>query len=216
VGFSAYPLISRMDRTTPQLEPVQTPVQSAGPSTALPAKAEQSPLSPTVIPRAAGAYILQLGSYNTLATTLRAIDIYARKGVEAHWNALDLGEKGVWYRVFTGRYPTIEAARRYQAMEDLPDAQVVYAAWAVTFRPDGSTSELKEFLQTNRIDSYTAPDKDGRQCLFSGAFVSRESAVAMAEQIHQQTGLGVDVMDLDLPVLPFKVSAPEAESGDPS
>jgi hypothetical protein len=61
-----------------------------------------------------GSYILQLGSYNTVDSTLRAIAIYARKGIDANWSAIDLGEKGVWYRVFSGRYASRREALQYQ------------------------------------------------------------------------------------------------------
>ncbi len=216
IGFAAYPyLYGTIPEGTARSTEEPVLAQPRQPS---PVSVDE-PLENPPIPRSklqAGAYILQLGSYNTLATTLRAIDIYSRKGIESHWNAIDLGEKGIWFRVFAGRYPTIAMARDYQKARGLSQARVIHAAWTVALGPLDHTAELHSYLQTDQFDSYTAPGKDGRQHLYSGAFVSRESAEAMAGKIAQLTGIRVRVATFSQTQVQLQSPAPSHADGDPS
>jgi type II secretory pathway predicted ATPase ExeA/cell division septation protein DedD len=165
------------------------------------------------------AYILQLGSFNTLATTLRAVDIYSRKGIEAHWSGAGLGGKGLWYRVFVGRYPSIGAAREYQDRADLAEAQILYAPWAVVFGPAGTADgilPIQRRLQSLGMDSYTMPGQGGLLQLCSGAFVSQDRAEAMARQIHDQTGMAARVTSFHPALMSIKPNTSSTATGDPS
>jgi general secretion pathway protein A len=142
-----------------------------------------------------GAYILQLGSYNTLDTTLRAVDIYAQKGIETHWNHVDLGEKGILFRVFSGRYATAEKAGKFQQANNLSHARVIRAPWAIALGPADQAVKFKPFLETNQFDSYAAGGRDGRQELYCGAYIVRERAEAMVRRIGQLTGNVVGIVD---------------------
>jgi type II secretory pathway predicted ATPase ExeA/cell division septation protein DedD len=158
--------------------------------------AEPASISPS-IPETR-AYILQLGSYNTLATTLRALDIYAQKGMEVHWNGVRLGEKGLWYRVFAGRFASIEAARQYQNRMGLANVQILFAPWAVVIGPAGPADRiaaLQNRLQSLGVDSYVAPGQGNLLHLCAGAFISQGRAEVMADQIHRQTGVATRAAD---------------------
>lgn len=153
---------------------------------------------PTVslLPHDVRAYILQLGSFNTLATTLRAVDIYKRKGIEAHWNVVRLGKRGLWYRVFVGRFTSIETARQYQNNKDVADTQILFAPWAVLLDQSGPSAHIasvRAHLQSHGVDSYIAPAQNGLSHLCAGAFISRSRAEEIARQIQQQTGVATRV-----------------------
>lgn len=165
------------------------------------------------------AYILQLGSFNTLATTLRAVDYYSQKGVEAHWSMVDLGEKGLWYRVFAGRYASIEAARDYQNRAELVDAQILHAPWVVVIGPTGSTASIsaaRRNLQARGVDSYSLPQHEGLQQLYSGAFVSQGRAEELARQINLQTGMATRVTSFQPALVSNKSTISKTNAGDQS
>jgi hypothetical protein len=152
--------------------------------------------------RHVGAYILQLGSYTTLETTLRAIDIYAGKAVDAYWTALPNDDDTVWYRVYAGRFADRKAAQAYQRTHALEGAVVRYAPWTVAVGGAGSTEQiavLRELLKVYRLDGQAVPGEDDQWHLLSGAFLSRKGAETMAGQIHQRTGLATRITDLNRP-----------------
>ena len=117
-----------------------------------------------LIAHQAKAYILQLGSFNTLATTLRAVDIYTQKGVEAHWNNVQMGPKGLWYRVFAGRFNSIAEARQFQSSMGLADTRILFAPWAVLLDKAGPAKHNNSqafYIYSyepggNRVEIYTS------------------------------------------------------------
>jgi type II secretory pathway predicted ATPase ExeA len=137
-------------------------------------------------------YILQLGSYNTVDSTLRAIAIYARKGIHANWSAIDLGEKGLWYRVFTGRYASRREALQYQQAHQLTEARILHAPWVVELGVEKAAGPIEALIQNDQLDTYTLSGTDGRRYLFCGAFVSRAGAETLVESIYRQTGVTVE------------------------
>jgi len=149
--------------------------------------------------RHVGAYILQLGSYTTLDTTLRAIDIYAGKAVDAYWAALPNDDDTVWYRVYAGRFADRKAAQAYQQTHALEEAVIRYAPWTVAVGDAGSTEQiaaLHELLKVYRLDGQAVPGEGDQWHLLAGAFLSRQGAETMAGQIHQRTGLATRITDL--------------------
>ena len=150
--------------------------------------------------RHVGTYILQLGSYTTLETTLRAIDIYAGKGVDAYWAALPNDDDTVWYRVYAGRFADRKAAQAYQQTHALGTAVIHHAPWTVAVGGAGSTEQigaLHALLKVYRLDGQAVPGEGDQWHLLSGAFLSRKGAETMARQIHQRTGLATRIADLN-------------------
>jgi hypothetical protein len=108
----------------------------------------------------------------------------------------------VWYRVFAGRFASRQRAQDYQKVHALSDAVVRYAPWTVAVGGAGSTEQiavLRELLKVYRLDGYEVPGEGGQCHLFSGAFLSRDGAEAMADRIRQQTGLSTRIADLEGP-----------------
>ncbi len=164
-------------------------------------------------------YILQLGSFNTLGTTLRAVDIYARKGISVHWNEVQMGEKGLWYRVFAGRFESMDAARRYQDTSGMKEAQILFAPWTVVIDQTGSADQIpriRQRIQSQGIDAYTASGNDERRHLCAGAFVSQGRAKALAEKIHLHTGIATRVANFHPALMSENPPAASETGGDPS
>jgi len=165
------------------------------------------------------AYILQLGSFNTLATTLRAVDIYSRRGIAVHWNEVQLGAKGLWYRVFTGRFESIDAARGYQNTHDLKDAQILFAPWTVLIDKAGPVervASVQRRIQSRGVDAYTESGSGDQFLLCTGAFVIQERAQALAHKIHQHTGEATRVANFHPALISGHPLALSDAGGDPS
>lgn len=63
---------------------------------------------------AAGSYAIQESSWATPAEAKRRAGQLARKGLASWVRSIDLGSKGVWYRVMIGDFPTLDKARRHK------------------------------------------------------------------------------------------------------
>ena len=59
-------------------------------------------------------YSLQLGSYNTLKRADKAVSNFSAMGLSPYKVKVDLGEKGIWFRVFTGHFKTWSEAKKFK------------------------------------------------------------------------------------------------------
>ena len=59
-------------------------------------------------------YTLQVGSFPTLERAKKAINLYRENGLSVYWVKVDLKEKGVWYRVFTGNFEDLEQLEKFK------------------------------------------------------------------------------------------------------
>lgn len=137
-------------------------------------------------------FILMLGSYNTLDTTLRAVSHYQKQGIKTHWNRIDLREKGLWYRVYAGRYPDQGSALEFKSRRQLKDAKVVRAPWTVSVGRHASKTTAKAIsvvLTELQIDHTYLETDEGERLLVSGAFVSKEGAEDRARQLSLKTSI---------------------------
>lgn len=141
-------------------------------------------------------FILLLGSYRTLANTLNGASSLNRRGIEAHWNRVDLGREGCWYRLFTGPFRSKTDARECKKNNGLTGSIIVFAPWSVQVgRADFSENleEIQKRLRENRYDFYHEKTRDDRCRILVGAFTTREGA----EELAVEMGL----LDLDVNVV---------------
>ncbi len=63
-------------------------------------------------PAPSGPYVtLQIASFQDRGKAMREAERWKRKGYDATYKRVNLGGKGVWFRVYVGHYPTFEKAR---------------------------------------------------------------------------------------------------------
>lgn len=134
------------------------------------------------------AYTLRVGSFKTLDRLRKAISIYRKRGFEVHWNRVDLGPKGKWYRLFTGSFKTKEEAELFKRDYGLVGSIVVSAPWTVLVSQSGSPKELDQLvsvLRDNMFDPYIVKSRDGTYRLLVGTFVTYEGAETLAQKINK-------------------------------
>ena len=136
-------------------------------------------------------YSLQIGSYRTLKRADKAILGYRRKGLSPYWVKVDLGENGVWYRVFVGHFRDKEAARTFKQENEVSGALIKKIAYAnligIYSVEEQYEAELTN-LENNGFFPYVIKDEEGMLRLYVGAFFTRDG---VEKQHHDLTGHGI-------------------------
>ena len=73
---------------------------------------------------AAFPYSIKFGSHKRKPDAVKAVELLKASGIPAHWVKVDLGDDGIWYRVFSGYFETDDAARAYIRKKSLRDVRV--------------------------------------------------------------------------------------------
>ena len=156
-----------------------------------PAASEKQPPAPTekttARPAAAACgypYCIHLSSYRSAEKAARQAQQLRRNGSPAFTSPVWLGDKGTWYRVFSGYFNRIETAR--EAARDLKQNQFDYARvmrlpYALQVARSSSDQELERVesgLAAKGYLAYRVPDMqaDDSQRLLVGAFESAQEA----------------------------------------
>ena len=140
--------------------------------------------------RSGSSFILQFGSYKNLARMMTDFDLYKAKGIDLHWNSVDLGEKGIWYRLFLGGFESKAEAMDYKMAykkdHGLSKSIIVFTPWTVLLAETASqqkADQIRSVLHDNSIDYYIFKNTDGSYRLLTGAFVTEEGAAKLAQEI---------------------------------
>lgn len=131
-------------------------------------------------------FIVQFGSYKTIDRTMAAFFKYKARGIDTHWNRVDLGKKGIWYRSFIGHFETKESAIKYKNDHGLAESIIVFTPWTVLVARSVSKQnfdEIRSVLRDNQFDYDTINNTDGSYRLLTGAFVTEEGAEKLAQEI---------------------------------
>jgi general secretion pathway protein A len=126
-----------------------------------------------------GSYTVLIASHRSPDNVLHEASRYRTNGVDSHWVKVDLGEDGIWYRHFAGRFNSKAEAQRFITESGLAGAIILAAPWAISVG-DGISSEeigvLADTIRSNGYDCYAQKIKKGVHRLLIGAFVTREGA----------------------------------------
>lgn len=131
-------------------------------------------------------YSIYLGSYRTLEQTRKAISVYQKKGLSPYWVKVDLGNKDVWFRLFSGYFRKREQANEFIEKKHIDGAKSRHTRYGNLIGIFDSEKELDEKkLELSKLGycSYVIPGKNGESLLYSGAFYQK------ARALEQQTEL---------------------------
>jgi len=133
-------------------------------------------------------FVIQLGSFKTFKQVTRAVSSYAIKGLDIHWDWVDLGEKGKWYRIFTGHFESKAEALKAQSDHLLKKSLIRFNPWTVLI---GGYSDVKiltsiqSLLRKNQYDSIIVKSTEGINWLLAGAFATRQGAEKIVKELHK-------------------------------
>ena len=173
------PSVSTTDQPKPpevsaKQEPQPLPVQT---------QPSAKPSATEVSPQKAGTpeypFSIYLGSHKAPEAVSRALSEYQEKGLSAYWAKVDLGDKGVWFRFFTGYFRTKEEAEKYIRDRNIQGATpgiTKYANWIGSYGSDKEVEDQKRALLSAGFYPYVIKAPDGKSLLYSGAFDRKEYA----------------------------------------
>ena len=171
-------------------ESEQMPVQTQ--ASAKPGAPEVAPSQP---PTPQYPYSVYLGSFKTSKAVNKALIEYQEKALSAYWAKVDLGDKGVWFRFFTGYFRTKEEAQQFIRDRNIQGATPGITRYANLIGIYGSDVEIEQHRRTlvsAGFYPYLIQGAEGKNLLYSGAFdrkeyAEKERTILAAKGINSET-----------------------------
>lgn len=124
-------------------------------------------------------YSVFLGSYQSWGEAQKLVESYNLRGVPSYWARVDLGTKGIWYRVFCGHFTDKILAEKYIKKQRLKPADVRNTPYAVFLGKFGSKTDVthKQLTFSDRgWSTYFIGNQEGQYHLYLGAFHTKVGA----------------------------------------
>lgn len=124
-------------------------------------------------------YSILLAHYRILSEAKAEIAEYKARGIDPYWTKIDLGEDGVWFRIFNGNYSDRAQARMAIKKFNLEGAFVKrtrYATWVAGFADRRALAQKRAELTDMGFSPYVIQDDEGTGQLYVGAFYTAEGA----------------------------------------
>ncbi len=142
-------------------------------------KNADTPTDVTAIKFISYPYSIYLGSYNSITSVKELSSDYTKKGVTSFWIKKDLGEKGIWYRLFAGCFQTRQEADQFikdWKMQDAESRLTKYANLIGAFNSKEAMDKQKARLEEMGNSVYSISDAENKYRLYTGAFYKQEQA----------------------------------------
>jgi cell division septation protein DedD len=123
-------------------------------------------------------YSVYVGSYKDVDYAQKAASDLQTKG-PSYWVKTDLGDKGIWYRVYVGCFQTREQAERFIETHQITDGQsrrTTYANLIGTYSSEEELDRMRQSLTNLGFSPYVIEASGGRSHLFAGAFYQKVRA----------------------------------------
>ena len=133
-------------------------------------------------------FVIQLGSVKTFKQVTRAVTTYAIRGLDIHWDRVDLGRKGMWYRIFTGHFESKSEALKAKRVHRLKNSSIRFNPWTVLIGqyPESKIlTSIQSLLRDNHFDSLIVNSAEETNWLLTGAFATRQGAEKIAKKLHE-------------------------------
>jgi cell division septation protein DedD len=126
-------------------------------------------------------YSIYLGSFRKEDVLQKALENYRDKGLSPYPVRVDLGTKGVWFRVFAGHFETRGKAEAFIEKHEIPDAETRNTKFAVLIGTHASRPEAEAKLRDlggRGCHPYIIEEIPFRLRVYTGAFYREEDAKA--------------------------------------
>jgi len=124
-------------------------------------------------------YSVYLGSYKNIDRAQEAISTFQKKGLSPYWVRVDLGEKGVWYRIMAGYFQTKDEVNAFIEKKQITEGRsryVLYANLIGLYKSDEELREKNLSLEELGYCPYVIEGDDGESLLLTGAFYHKADA----------------------------------------
>ena len=134
-------------------------------------------------------YSIHADSYRLRPAAEVSVESYRKMGFQAFWVRVELGKKGVWYRVFIGCYKDSETAEKIISSKQLKGAspgRTRYANFIGTYLSEDSLKNQMRFLSESGYSPYFIKDDKGEHHLYVGAFYKLEDAEKLSNELSSK------------------------------
>jgi cell division protein FtsN len=141
-------------------------------------------------------YTVHAGSFRSMDSVKKATAVLERKGLSPYWTRVNLGEKGVWYRVYVGSFENAQEAERFQKRQKLSSSRVLKTNYGVQVGQFSSRTQIGQKLselQRTGFSPYVIENSSDQSRVLVGAYVSRMGAEEMAHTL-QKDGVACQVV----------------------
>lgn len=124
-------------------------------------------------------YSIQLASCRTRESAEKNIKIYTKKKLSPYWVKVNLGDKGIWFRVFEGHFEDAKKADEIIKRHQLKESKVKktkYSTLIGTYSSEAALNDKITQLLNLEYSPYVIKDNDGRFNLYVGAFFTERGA----------------------------------------
>jgi hypothetical protein len=145
------------------------------------ASEEQKPLS--------YPYSLYLGSYDKLETVKDVASDYEAMGLSPYWVKADLGEKGIWFRLFANYFQTRQEADNFIKTRQIPSAEAQKTRYVSLIGMYSSAQELtkqRKIIEELGYCPYVISDNKNIFWLYVGAFYQKNMAEDQNAELLQK------------------------------
>ena len=134
-------------------------------------------------------YSIMLASCRRLDSARAVVEQGRRKGLSPYIVRVDLGEKGVWWRIYEGKYSDLGEARAARSRQKLSEALVKKTPYAVMIGLyDDEKNAAAEVERLEKLDQtpYFVSAPRNKVRLLVGAFASEESARPLGDELSSR------------------------------
>jgi len=124
-------------------------------------------------------YSIKLHYFRSRKRAEESLAAYRQKGFSPYWVKADLGDQGVWYRVFTGYFEEIEQAENIIKTRKLTKAAVKktrYATLIGTYRSETDANSKIELILKQGFSAYVVKGVNNEFYVYVGAFYTQKGA----------------------------------------
>lgn len=132
-------------------------------------------------------FSVKLTYFKTKEEAEKSLSEFRKMGLSPYWVKVDLGEEGIWYRVFAGHFETEQQAQKFIGEFNLggtPIKQTRYSTLIGLYPGEAKAMEMIDMLGEKGFSAYTTPRRDGALAVHVGAFYTREGAQAQSDELH--------------------------------
>lgn len=134
-------------------------------------------------------YSIKLTYFKTQEEAVASLPAFRNLGLSPHWVKVDLGEEGVWHRVFAGYYESLGEARTVINSMGLTGAvakETEYATLIQSYDTEQSAIAAVEGIRARGFSAYTVRGKDDGFYVMVGAFYTRAGAEAQKQDLKSK------------------------------
>jgi len=125
-------------------------------------------------------FSIYLGSFISKERAEKAITQYTQKGLSPFWVKVNLIDKGIWYRLYTGYFNEYEEAQSFIQENQLADAEIkktAYGNFIGSYKTSDDAETMMETIKDLGYSPYEIKDQNTNiSFLFVGAFMTKEGA----------------------------------------